>query len=130
MRTACAIVLGLLLFGANQLPSRGLGRGQSAPAGAGPKRYDLVLVGTVTKLYPAGAPRSRRRWAVVTRVESVESGEFSGATFTFNVHSPALAGLRLNRAYVIKATKTDGGYLVDVQNLEEVRPQKKPPAER
>ena len=130
MRKTRAIILGLLLFGANQLPSRAFGRAQSASSGAEPKSYDLVLVGTVVKLYPLAAPRSRRRWAVVARVNSVASGEFSGATFTFTVHSPALAGLRVNRAYIIKATKTDGGYLVDELKLEEVRGRKKPPGRR
>jgi hypothetical protein len=116
-----AIILGLLLFGAYQLPSWAFGQVPSASSGAGPKSYDLTLVGTVTKLYPVAAPRSQRRWAVVVRVNSVTSGEFSGSTFTFTVHSPAQAGLRVNRDYVVKATKTSGGYLVDELTLEEVR---------
>ena len=130
MRMTLIIILGLLLCGASQLPSRACGHAQSASSGAEPEPYDLMLVGTVTKLYPVAAPRSRRRWAVVARVDSVASGEFSGATFTFTVHSPALAGLRVNRAYVVKATKTDGGYLVDELALEEVRGRKKPPGRR
>ena len=130
MRKTWVIILGLLLFGANQLSSRGFGRAQPASQSAEPKSYDLTLVGTVTKLYPVAAPRSRRRWAVVARVNSVTSGEFSGTTFTFTVHSPAQAGLRVNRDYVIKATKTDGGYLVDELALEEVRGRRRPPGRR
>lgn len=84
----------------------------------------------MTKLYPVAAPRSQRRRAVVARVESVASGESSGATFTFTVHSPARAGLRVNRAYRIKATKTGGGYLVDELAMEEVRIRRKPPGRR
>jgi hypothetical protein len=130
MRKTRVVILGLLLFGAYQLPSRSFGRAQSASSSAEPESHDLTLVGTVTKLYPVAAPRSRRRWAVVARVNSVMSGEFSGATFTFTVHSPAQAGLRVNRDYVIKATKTDGGYLVDEVALEEVRGRRKPPGRR
>ena len=130
MRKSLAIILGLLLFGASHLPPRAFGRAQSASSGAEPQSYDLTLVGTVTKLYPVAAHRSRRRWAVVTRVESVASGEFAGATFTFTVHSPAQAGLRVNRTYLIKATKTEGGYLVDELRLEEVRGRKKQPGRR
>ena len=130
MRKTWLIILGLLLCGANQLPSRAFGQTQSASPSAAPESYDLTLVGTVTKLYPVAAPRSRRRWAVVARVSSVTSGEFSGATFTFTVHSPAQAGLRVNRDYVIKATKTDGGYLVDELALEEVRGQRRSPGRR
>jgi hypothetical protein len=130
MRKAWAIILGLLLFGANHLPSQGFGQAQAAPSGAEPNSYDLVLVGTVTKRYPLAAPRSRRRWAVVARVGSVSSGEFAGGAFTFTVHSTALAGLHVNRAYIIKATKADGGYLVDELSLEEVRTRQKPPGKR
>ncbi|MBV9929102.1 MAG: hypothetical protein JOZ96_29090 [Acidobacteria bacterium] len=129
MRRAWLIILGCLLVGANQLPARGFSRAQSASPG-GEKSYDLVLVGTVTKLYPVAAPRSRRRWAVVARVESVTSGEFSGATFTFTVHSPSRSGLRVNRAYVIRANKTDGGYLVDELRLQEVPARQTPPGGR
>ena len=131
MRKTWVVILGLLLCGAaSQLSSRVCGQAQSASSSVEPKSYDLTLVGTVTKLYPVAAPRSRRRWAVVARVNSVTSGEFSGATFTFTVHSPAQAGLRLNRDYVIKASKTDGGYLVDELALEEVRGRRKPPGRR
>ena len=127
MRKTRAVILGLLLFGANQVPPRGFGQANSTPSVANPQPEELVLVGTVTKLYPLAVSRSRRRWAVVARVESVVSGEFSGATFTFSVHSPALAGLRVNRAYIIKATKTDRGYLVNELRFEEVRGRKRPP---
>ncbi len=130
MRMTLVIILGLLLCGANQFPSRAYGQAQSTSSGAEPKSYDLTLVGTVTKLYPVAAPRSRRRWVVVARVKSVASGEFSAATFTFTVHSPALSGLRVNRDYVIKATKIDGGYFVDELALEEVRGREKPPGRR
>lgn len=124
------LVLGLLLVGANQIPSRGFNRAQSVSSSAGPESDDLVLVGTVTKLYPLAAPRQRRRWAVVVRVDSVVSGEFTGATFTFAVHSPARAGLRVNRAYIVKAVRADGGYVVNESTLEEVRARRRPPGKR
>lgn len=129
LRRAWVVVLGVLLVGANQLPCRGFDRAQSA-AGDGPRSYDLVLVGTVTKLYPLAAPRQRRRWAVVVRVDGVTSGEFSGSTFTFDVHSPALAGLRVKRTYVVKANRAGEGYVVDESALAEVRARKGPSGKR
>ena len=89
------------------------------------KLYDLELVGTITKIYPLAAARSRRRWAIVAHVDSVSLGEFSGTTLSFTVHSPARAGLRINRAYMIKAKKTDRGYIVDELRLEVVHPGRK-----
>ncbi len=118
MRRASLTVLGLLLVGAACLPCAGLGRAHAAPQSVEPKTYDLILVGTVTKLYVTGAARTLKRWAVVTRVDGVVSGEFDGKTFTFTVHSPAQAGLRVGGAYVIKANKTGGGYVVDESALE------------
>src|SRR4030095_11228894 len=70
---------------------------------------DLVFIGTVTKIYPAPSRHSRRNWTVVTRVDRVVSGEFSGKTFSFMVHSPAQLGLRVGRAYTLKATSGEGG---------------------
>ena len=125
MRKTCLVILGLLLFGVNQLSSPGFNRAQATSPAAGLNSDDLVFVGTVTKVYPVAAPRQRKRWAVVTHVERVVSGEFSDSTFTFTIHSPANAGLRLNRAYLIRAIKTDGRYSVNESTLEEVRPRKK-----
>ena len=79
---------------------------------------DLVFVGTITNIYPFSAPATmRRRWAVRTHVDRVVSGTFSGDTFTFTVHSPALSGLRVGRAHTIKATWTIEGYVVDEATL-------------
>ncbi|HKR00626.1 MAG TPA: hypothetical protein VJT09_08125 [Pyrinomonadaceae bacterium] len=117
MRKIWAVILGLLLMGANQLPSLGFNRAQAESSDAGLKADELVLVGTVTKIYPLSTPRRRRAWAIVTRVDSVVSGEFSGGTFTFTVHSPSRAGLQVNRAYVIKATRTGDGYVVNELSL-------------
>jgi hypothetical protein len=77
------------------------------------KTEDLVMVGTVTKIYPTAEPRSLRNWAVVVNVDRVVSGEFTGTSFTFAVHSPARAGLQVGRTYTIKATRTAAGYFVD-----------------
>ena len=79
---------------------------------------DLVFMGTITKIYPFSAPATvRRRWAVRAHVDRVVSGTFSGDTFTFTVHSPAQSGLRVGRAYTIKATWTVQGYVVDESTL-------------
>lgn len=77
------------------------------------KAEGLVLVGTVTKIYQLADTRSRRSWAIVANVDRVLSGEFTGTSFTFAVHSPARAGLQVGRTYTIKATRTAEGYLVD-----------------
>ena len=82
---------------------------------------DLVFIGTVTKLYPTGLRYSRRDWAVQTHVDKVVSGTFSGTTFTFAVHSPAMAGLRVGRVYKIKATWTGDAYVVNELYFKEIR---------
>ena len=82
---------------------------------------DLVFIGTVTKLYQTGFRYSRREWAVQTHVEKVVSGKFPGTMFTFTVHSPAMAGLRVGRAYTIKATWTRDGYVVNQSTFKEAR---------
>ena len=125
MRRISAITIGFLIFGLSHLPSLGVDR---APIGVPVTNHEsdeLVLVGTVSKIYPVSAPRSQRRWAVVVTVDSVVSGEFSGATFTFTVHSPARAGLRVNGVYTIKATKVGEGYVVNELDLKEMPERKK-----
>jgi len=87
---------------------------------------DLVFIGTVTKICPIGLPHSRRNWAVRTHVDRIVSGSFSGETFTFTVHSPAQSGLRVGRAYTIKAKWTDDGYVVDESSLRPADLQTKP----
>ena len=91
---------------------------------------DLVFVGTVTKIYPLGSSHSQRRWAVLTRVDTIVSGEFSGTKFTFTVHSPSRAGLRVGRAYTITAVWTTEGYVVDEFALKEARAETKPSPKR
>jgi hypothetical protein len=77
------------------------------------KAGDLVLVGTVTETQPLSARRSRKNWVVVLHVDRVVSGEFSGSTFEFAVHSPAQSGLEVGRSCTVKATWTGEGYVVD-----------------
>jgi hypothetical protein len=86
---------------------------------------DLVLVGTVTKIYPIAG--LRKNWAVAVHVDRVVPGELSGSTFTFTVHSPAMAGLRVRRAYIIKARWVEEGYVVNEFTPEEVHSRTKPP---
>jgi hypothetical protein len=116
------IIIGFLLFGANEvlgciygkfIPSRGFDRAQVVSTGTIVKERDLVLIGTVTKIYPLATAHSRRNWAVVAHIDRVVSGEFSGTTFTFAIHSPARAGLRVGRTYTIEARWTAEGFVVD-----------------
>jgi hypothetical protein len=110
------VVVGLLVCGANKTMSvapqpRGLEEAQNAFPDATGK--DLVFVGTVTEIYPVSAAHSLREWAVVAHVDKVVSGEFSGTTFTFAIHSPARSGLLVGHTYTINATRTVAGYVVD-----------------
>ena len=113
-------ILGFIIFGANNvlgctggaiIASGGFDREQAAITVTTAK--DLVFIGTVTEIYPVSAARSLRNWAVVALIDKVVSGEFSGTTFTFAIHSPARAGLRVGQTYTIKATWTAAGYIVD-----------------
>lgn len=111
------IALGFLLFGALVCTLGAIAHHQTLAAGqatsTGVPAEDLVFIGTVQKVYPMPSGHSTRNWAVVTHIDKVISGEFSGTTFTFMVHSPARMGLRVGRAYTIKAMRSEGGYLVD-----------------
>ena len=119
VRMTLVTVVGILLCVACALRNRALAQSQ-LPANASPQ--DLTLIGTVTKIYPFASPVARGRWAVRIHVDRVVAGTFSGATFTFTVHSPARAGLRVGRAYSIQATWTIEGYVVDELTLQQVRP--------
>jgi len=85
---------------------------------------DIEFVGTVTKIYPVEG--LLERWAILVHVDRVVSGEFSGTTFTFAIHSPSQAGLKVGRAYPVKAKWTDKGYVVDEPSLTEMRTEAKP----
>src|SRR5438132_996641 len=99
LRRTSVIILVALFSAAHALPFGGLTQTQLSSADL-PK--DLVLIGTVTKIYPFASPIVRRSWAVRAHVDRV----VSGTTFTFTVHSPETAGLRVGRTYSIKATWT------------------------
>jgi hypothetical protein len=115
MKPLCSFLILLVVSLTVAQTSTGLAPTHSSSSDS-PK--DLVFIGTITKIYPFSAPATvRRRWAVRAHVDRVVSGTFSGDTFTFTVHSPAQSGLRVGRAYTIKATWTDKGYVVDESNL-------------
>jgi hypothetical protein len=114
------VMLGFIVFGANNvlgcmgrtiISFRGVAAEQTALTDTTAR--DLVFIGTVTEIRPASAARSLRNWAVVAHVDKLVAGEFSGTTFTFAIHSPARAGLRVGQAYTIKARWTAEGYVVD-----------------
>ena len=117
--TTAIIVLGFLLFavfgyacGAIALPQDFDGA-QAVSTSTIVKEGDLEFIGTVTKIYPLTSIRLRKNWAVVTHVDRVVFGDFSGTTLSFATHSPTLSGLQVGRTYKIKATWTDKGYVVD-----------------
>ena len=79
---------------------------------APPARNDLVLEGQVTWLNRRTDDPSKE-WIVTVRIKRVITGEFSGKTFQFAVHSPAQSGLKKGRSYTIEAVWTGDGYSVD-----------------
>ena len=100
-RTAAAAIAGTaIVFGS--LGSVGM---------AAPRKKDLVLVGTIFSITQGGS--DRKPWIVTIDVEKVVSGDFSGKTFEFAVHSPSISGLQEGHSYTIKATWKGGGYDVD-----------------
>ena len=124
MKLSCIVVILLVAFlTVAQTPSK-LAQRQSTSTDS-PK--DLVFVGTITRLSPLSAPATvRRKWAVQAHVNRVVSGTFSGDTFTFTVHSPAQSGLRVGRAYTVKANWVNEGYLVDESALRTATVRTKP----
>jgi hypothetical protein len=71
----------------------------------------LVFEGTVTSI--TTIHHRLTPWLVTVKITKVISGEFSGSTFQFAVHSPARSGLEKGRSYTIEAVWKDHGYIVD-----------------
>ncbi len=76
-------------------------------------KADLVFLGTVEKVEASPLPQSTLNWIVHCRVDQILSGNFSGRTFSFRVHSPVKSGLEVGKQYKIVAKRTIGGYTVD-----------------
>jgi hypothetical protein len=73
----------------------------------------LVLTGTVTSIFQIDAqPPSRRNWGVTIRVDKVKVGKYAEPEFTFAIHSPARAGLKIGHRYTVEATWDGQEYLV------------------
>ena len=89
-----------------------------ASAKESPRAKDLVLVGTVIKVVLRNhEPSEKERWAVTVTIDRIVSGEVSGPTFTFAIHSPGRAGLRL-ASCTVKATWTG----TDTSQMNRTRP--------
>jgi len=89
---------------------------------AGAPSKTLVFEGTVTSI--TTIKHRLTPWLVTVKITKVISGEFSGSTFQFAVHSPARSGLEKGRSYTIEAVWTDHGYVVDENQW--LRPSRKP----
>ena len=73
----------------------------------------LVITGTVTSIFQIDAPPpSRRNWGVTIRVAKVKVGKYTEPEFTFSLHSPARAGLRVGHRYTLEAAWDGQEYLV------------------
>ena len=103
-----AVVVGVVLLA---------GIGSAMAEESSPK--DLVFVGTVKRIFPAETGDPIRAWVVETAVKKVVSGSFSHPTFTFAIHSPAMANMKVGGSYEITARWTGTGYLVDELNIHE-----------
>jgi hypothetical protein len=95
--TVVVVVLGLAVF--------------DLAAMAGPRKPDLVLVGTISSIR-VGGPRLKP-WIVTIDVKKVVSGELSDPTFTFAIHSPSRAGLEKGHSYTVRAVWQGDHYEVD-----------------
>jgi hypothetical protein len=85
----------------------------------------LVLTGTVTSIFQVDAPPpSRRNWGVAIRVEKVKIGKYAEPDFTFAIHSPARAGLKVGHRYTVEATWDGREYLMKETALMEEEPAK------
>ena len=71
----------------------------------------LVFEGTVISI--GTIDNGEKSWLVTVKIKRVVSGEFSGPTFEFAVHSPALSGLKKGRSYTVEAVWKGTGYIVD-----------------
>ena len=85
--------------------------GGSRFADATPPSKVLAFEGTVVSI--GQIAHERTPFLVTVKVKGLVSGEFSGPTFSFAVHSPAQSGLEKGRSYVVEAAWKDGGYVVD-----------------
>lgn len=77
------------------------------------KKPSLVFLGTVMSIKESPLPRSSANYIVTFNVDKVESGKFSGKTFSFRIHSPVKTGLEAGKQYTVRATKTERGYYID-----------------
>jgi hypothetical protein len=89
---------------------------------AGAPSKTLVFEGTVTSITTIN--HRLTPWLATVKITKVISGEFSGSTFQFAVHSPARSGLEKGRSYTIEAVWKDHGYVVDENQF--LRPGRKP----
>jgi len=74
---------------------------------------DLEIVGTVTKIVLRKGDDSHEPWAVTVRVDRIISGALPESTFTFALHSPGRAGLKVGKSCRMKAAWTAKGYVVN-----------------
>jgi hypothetical protein len=73
----------------------------------------LVFSGTIISINNSPIERSNLDWIVSARVDRIISGEFVGKTFDFRIHSPTKSGLEVGKQYIIEATLSQDGYIVD-----------------
>ena len=85
----------------------------------------LVLTGAVTSIFQIDAPPpSHKNWGVTIRVEMVKIGKYAEAEFTFSMHSPARAGLKVGHRYTVEATWDGQEYQVKETALMKEEPSK------
>jgi len=86
----------------------------------------LVLTGTITSVFHIDTPPpSLRKWGVTMRVEKVKTGKYTEPEFTFAIHSPARAGLKVGHRYTVEAAWDGQRYLVKESVLMKEEPVKR-----
>lgn len=74
---------------------------------------DIVILGTVSKIYISPLRESELNWVVQCSVDKVVSGSLPHKTFSFRIHSPSKSGLEAGKQYTINIEETANGYTVD-----------------
>lgn len=69
------------------------------------KIENVILQGTVTEIRPARGPHPHHKWLVSLQVNSVIAGDFTGPTFSFNIHSPEKSRIVIGGQYVIELVR-------------------------
>ena len=75
-----------------------------------PVSQTVEILGRVNAIETAPLKNSRLNWLVIVEPERVISGQFTGRSFSFRVHSPSKARLVVGKRFRIRAIMQNGYY--------------------